>query len=366
MKPHGVRHIASLDGIRASAAFLVFLSHAFDESKIPGSLGVTTFFFMSGYLITTLLRKEYEVNGHINLKHFYIRRACRILPPLYFVLTLILAITLASQTRGTLDGGAIAAQFAHITNYYIVFAHSDEALLPSTAVLWSLAVEEHFYFIFPPLILLLFSRFDLRRIACILVFLCVLAAAWRLVLDVGMNAFETHLYYATDTRFDSLLFGCIMALWCNPVMDFRMPDGDAPTPTTAEKTLLAAAIVLMALSLLYRNPTFHHVFRFSVQGLALFPMFWLAVRYPGWAPFRWLNWEPVRRFGVISYSFYLAHPFWLSVVTPHTAGLIRALLAFALTLAFSILLYWTVERPFLQLGKTLQSGMWPLRLKEPT
>ena len=88
MKTSAEFHIPSLDGIRGIAALIVFMSHAALPEIFPGAFGVTVFFFLSGYLITTLLRREYASTGKIALKPFYLRRVYRILPPLYIVLTI--------------------------------------------------------------------------------------------------------------------------------------------------------------------------------------------------------------------------------------------------------------------------------------
>src|SRR5689334_10066848 len=79
-------YIPSLDGIRAAAVGLVFLAHAGLNERVPGNFGVTVFFFLSGFLITTLLRMEFDKTGRISLKAFYPRRTLRILPPMYLVL----------------------------------------------------------------------------------------------------------------------------------------------------------------------------------------------------------------------------------------------------------------------------------------
>ncbi len=91
MKPVGKDSatIPSLDGIRALAATIVFASHAGNQDVIPGLFGVTVFFFLSGYLITTLLRTEFEKHGRISLRNFYLRRAFRIFPPMYIVLVFL-------------------------------------------------------------------------------------------------------------------------------------------------------------------------------------------------------------------------------------------------------------------------------------
>src|ERR1700733_3673943 len=74
-------HIPSLDGLRTLSFLIVFTAHAGLDRIVPGGFGVTVFFFLSGYLITTLMRVEAETSGHVSLKHFYLRRALRILPP---------------------------------------------------------------------------------------------------------------------------------------------------------------------------------------------------------------------------------------------------------------------------------------------
>src|SRR5262245_58890495 len=155
MASHKEFHIASLDGIRGLAALTVFVSHAMYRDIVPGGFGVTVFFFLSGYLITTLLRTEHEQSGQIRLSRFYLRRVYRIIPPMYIVLTLtvLLALTNIVPDRMRLD--AVISQYAHLTNYYyIFFGHQDFA--PATSVMWSLAVEEHFYLLFPLMIALLF------------------------------------------------------------------------------------------------------------------------------------------------------------------------------------------------------------------
>jgi peptidoglycan/LPS O-acetylase OafA/YrhL len=361
-----IRHIPSLDGIRTVAASTVFLSHAFNAPFIPSSLGVTVFFFLSGYLITTLLRKEYAASGTIDLKYFYIRRACRIFPPMYFVLLFILLITLLTHSAGAIHSGALAAQLTHLTNYYIVLSGSDQQLLPHTSVLWSLAVEEHFYLAFPVFFLALSRRLSFHAIASVLFAVCMAVLLWRIALVYAVGVSDPYMFFATDVRFDSVLYGCIMGVWCNPVLDVDTTDSRPATLAGANKALLVAALLLLVATMLYRDPGFHKTLRYSLQGIALFPLFWLAVRYPDWPLFRCLNWAPVRWFGGISYSFYLAHPFWLGIVHQVASGVAAAILAFALTTLFSALLYRHLERPFIMLGRWLRNHRWPLAMKEPT
>src|SRR6185369_6348245 len=165
-------HLPSLDGIRAASFLLVFAAHAGLERVVPGGFGVTVFFFLSGYLITTLLRMERDARGTVSLRQFYLRRALRILPPFYLVLGLAALAARASVIPGGGEARAIAAQALHVANYWIVLhGYSGEPF--GTGVYWSLAVEEHFYIVFPCLFLVLSALVrDRRRQAAALWALC--------------------------------------------------------------------------------------------------------------------------------------------------------------------------------------------------
>src|SRR5277367_989908 len=113
-------HIPSLDGLRALSFLLVFGSHAGLGKVIPGGFGVTVFFFLSGYLITTLMRKEIEQSHTVNLKHFYLRRAFRILPPFYLILLSSIALTeLGILGHDRLQVMPTASQLLHFSNFWI-------------------------------------------------------------------------------------------------------------------------------------------------------------------------------------------------------------------------------------------------------
>ena len=105
---NSTRHIPSLDGLRAISFLLVFAAHSGLEHYVPGGFGVTIFFFLSGFLITTLLRAEYEKNAVISIRHFWLRRTLRILPPFYLVLAGAVLISVAVDPPGTLSPPAVA------------------------------------------------------------------------------------------------------------------------------------------------------------------------------------------------------------------------------------------------------------------
>lgn len=176
-------HIPSLDGIRAFSFLIVFLAHAGLGKYIPGHLGLSLFFFLSGYLITTLLRIEFERTGSVSLKQFYLRRALRILPPFYLVLFLMMFLTYIGVNGSSVSVEAAVMQIFHLTNYQVVRDGWWQGMAAGTWVYWSLAVEEHFYLFFPLLYLwLLRHGGDAQRKASILILFCVLVLAWRCVL----------------------------------------------------------------------------------------------------------------------------------------------------------------------------------------
>ena len=143
--------IPSLDGLRAVSILIVFLAHTGMRGIVPGFFGVTVFFFLSGYLITTLLRIEFEGTGDIGLRSFYVRRAFRIWPLFYLVLIVATLLTAlgAYGPPPPLDAGLIFMQFAHLANYAITEHGWYIGRAQGTWVYWSLAVEEHFYLALP-------------------------------------------------------------------------------------------------------------------------------------------------------------------------------------------------------------------------
>jgi peptidoglycan/LPS O-acetylase OafA/YrhL len=337
----GEFHIPSLDGIRAIAAFIVFLSHCGLEDVIPGGFGVTIFFFLSGFLITTLLRQEYEKTDAISLKKFYLRRFYRIIPPLYIVLLVLLLPYSTRDSTHHATNLALVAQFAQLTNYYQIFWGGD-TMIPGTGQMWSLAVEEHFYLLFPLVLSLLLQRRDYRHIGFIFAGACVAVLAWRCLLLFGFGVGHDYIYFATDTRIDSLLYGCIMGVWLNPVLGRQF----VGVSNARWMAVLALATAVLGVTFLYRSENFRETFRYSLQGVALFPIFFCAVRKNEWPLFRWLETRPIRFLGLISYTFYLIHLKALVIVHRYTDApmAVRAVLGFMLAVAFSSAMYFLVER----------------------
>jgi peptidoglycan/LPS O-acetylase OafA/YrhL len=350
-------YIPSLDGIRALAFSIVFLSHAGLGWVIPGGFGVTIFFFLSGYLITTLLRKEFDQTGTINLGQFYIRRVLRIFPPFYITLTILVIATLAGYLPGKLAPGAVAAAAAFLTNYYPMFVASPDGGPAGSDVFWSLAVEEHFYLLFPFLAIPLMAKVAARARAPILGVACLAFLAWRCLLVFYFHEGEERTYGLSDTRMDSILFGCILALGGNPAID---PPFELQPMT--KLALYGASFGLLGFCVIDRDPAFRETFRYTFQGIALLPLFYFAVAEPDRPWFRWLNWRWVRFCGLLSYSLYLIHFASLKMVPhllPDLSQPLQGALALAISACYSLCLYYAVERPLARYRKRLHSDPRP-------
>ena len=339
-------YIPSLDGIRAVAVLIVFLSHV-GLKFVPGGFGVTVFFFLSGYLITTILRREYDRSNKIDFKKFYMRRALRIWPPFYLVLFLAVAVSFAAGVYTQFVGGHLEAfltQFFHISNYHNI-QYGNRYMAFGTEVYWSLAVEEHFYLLFPLLFVGLRGlKLSASRQAMIFLGICLLVLLWRCLLVFGMGAVYERIFFATDTRLDSILFGCVLAVVGNPAVeqDWQVSD------RILKYILLPLGLVLLLLSLVIRADEFRDTFRYTIQGIALFPIFIAAIRFSDWGPFRILNWNWVRFVGVLSYSLYLVHFVVIKALQATAPGLGMvgiAIVSLILSVVISYAIYRLAEVP---------------------
>jgi|HubBroStandDraft_6_1064221.scaffolds.fasta_scaffold00868_7 peptidoglycan/LPS O-acetylase OafA/YrhL len=348
-------HIPSLDGVRAASFLIVFASHAGGlDTLIPGAFGVTVFFFLSGYLITTLMRVEAGTTGRVSFTDFYLRRALRILPPFYLVLAAATLLAKAGVLGGDLQARAVSSQFLHVYNYWMA-AHGGSGVATGTGVYWSLAVEEHFYLIFPAaFVALSLLRFTGRQKAFALWAMCALVLAWRCVLVFLLHASVDRVQLCSDTRLDSIAFGCALAMWNNPVLDGG-GDRSGAGSELRMRIAFSVGVGLLLVTFVVREAAFRETFRYTLQGIALTPLFIAAVRHPSWAVFRPLNWRPVRFIGNLSYSLYLVHHVALKAVAAHSrlGTVTGALVALVASLGVAWVMHVVVERPCARLRKRL-------------
>jgi peptidoglycan/LPS O-acetylase OafA/YrhL len=341
--------------LRAISILIVLVSHAGYGTVVPGGLGVTIFFFLSGYLITTLLLDETERTGRINIGKFYLRRAFRLFPPL--LVTLVIAYSLVAL--GLLDGGiswaGILAQLLYFANYYSLFFDPGNTTAAGTGILWSLAVEEHFYMIYPAVLVgLLALGLSKQRIVVVLAMACLAVLAWRMFL-AGLPNFQTErTYYSSDTRLDSIVFGCLLALAANPRS--AKPGTINPFLQPKSAMLLATAAIVMAITIVWRGAYFRETFRYSLQGLALMPVFYFAIRCAKYFPFTLLNQPWIAKIGVYSYAMYLIHHIVIGVIERNAPWLattkpLLVLVTFVIATLYAAILDIYVDGYFRRLRK---------------
>ncbi|MBS1721062.1 MAG: acyltransferase [Armatimonadetes bacterium] len=345
-------HIPSLDGIRGISVMIVFFAHAGLEKIIPGGFGVTIFFFLSGYLITTLLRLEFAKNGKISLPNFYMRRALRIFPPLYLTVIVSVILGLAGLLHDRWNWEGVFGNFAFLTNY---MGNWDWVGSPGTGPMWSLAVEEHFYLIFPAVFAFGLAKMLPKNRGIALLAFCALTLGWRLVQAYYLGyanvpqGFDPRMYVATDSRLDNIVFGCILALWGNPMID---EDAKArPMPWVWIGVGFAG---LIAMLVLFRGDNaFRHSWRYTIQGLCLIPVFSGAIGRHKEIPFRWLNAKWLRWVGLMSYTIYLVHLIGFDLVEEHITKsfMPKLLITMPLVLLYAWLMYRLVEKPMASLRK---------------
>ena len=245
-----VPHLPGLDGLRALAVVAVMIYHANNSWLHGGFLGVEVFFVISGYLITLLLVAEHERSGRVSLKQFWLRRFRRLLPAL-FVMLALLTIYLAlfkpearGRTRGDVVGGV-----GYISNWYQIFVGAgytaNEAFVPLRH-LWSLAVEEQFYLVWP-LVMVAILRRGRARLPRVGLWLFGVAVAITLVVavlyvpgDINSScsaddsrgywrfgerciSINDTLYLSTITRAGGLMLGAAFAMVWRPVAIMRGP-----------------------------------------------------------------------------------------------------------------------------------------------
>lgn len=302
--------IPSLDGVRAIAVSLVFFAHSGLENVIPGGLGVTIFFVLSGYLITTLMRGEFRQTGSISYPAFYLRRLLRLMPPLLIVTAAAGVLSSISVIDGSFSREGLLSALFYFGNYYVI-THDFQGLPAGLGVIWSLAVEEHYYLVYPPLALLLLRVGNSKFAVAILSILCAVILAWRCWL-ASQGTSPAYIAMATDTRVDAILIGCVMGLSCNP-----WPRLDQVANRRWHWIVATGCLFLLFTSLLYRSDFFRMTFRYTLQSLAIAPLIYLAIAKSGHAAFRWLNSKPMVYLGSISYTVYLTHQLVLYFVLHH-------------------------------------------------
>ena len=241
-------YITGLDGIRAIAVMAVLFYHANFPWALGGFLGVETFFVLSGFLITSLLLVEWQSTSQIDLKQFWLRRARRLLPAVWLLLlTLpVLAVFFAPDALPRLKED-IPAALIYSTNWVYIVREVPyfEAFgrPPLLQQLWSLAVEEQFYLLWPLILLFLLriSKNNRYQLLTAILIMIAVSTAWMAAL-YSPDLDPLRVYYGTDTRAAGFLVGALLALLWSPWQVLR--EAGSPIPGALGLAGLLALVIL--------------------------------------------------------------------------------------------------------------------------
>ncbi len=337
--------IPSLDGLRALAFLLVFVSHMGLMGGRTGGFGVNVFFSISGYLITNLLIREWDRTGTISLRNFYLRRTARIFPGMYAVSVMCILLVSFHLISGVLKWGAVLFELLYLQNYSSMWGiyHGDlDYGIPWTSSFWSLCVEEHFYLLFPFLFLFLLRRLSFKQVAGTLAGVCFVLLAWRLVAVRLIPFGEEWCYRTTDSRMDSIIWGCILAC-VEQVPKWRA----FLTRANLEQLLAPLGLALLIGTFIFHDSG-HMTTRFTLQAIGLLPLVFYVTHYAETPVARFLNLRLLVHLGTLSYGLYLIHYPIIQLIRAHvrTSEPILWVLCAVATYLAALVMHWTLERPF--------------------
>jgi peptidoglycan/LPS O-acetylase OafA/YrhL len=338
------REIPALNGLRAVAVLCVVLYHA--GLPAPGGFGVLVFFVLSGFLITWLLLNEFQKTGDLSFRKFYARRSLRIFPAFYAYSGLLLCFLLLTHKHIVVPQAL--ASLLYLNDYYQAILGDPNTGFSHT---WSLAVEEQFYLIWAPaLLVLLRSRKVLPTLLTAIVVLCI----YRLVLAFsGVN--QGYIYEAFDTRADHLLTGCLLAYllferkWARL---FQM----ACRPWFV--CIIIVILTAMNAGEFRFGPFYRDTVAFTFEPLLVAILIPGLISSSGTFGGRILEWSPISGMGRISYSMYLYQQVVISPVEKilhRQPLLLQAAASLGATVVAALFSYYVIEKPFLRLKSRFQS-----------
>jgi peptidoglycan/LPS O-acetylase OafA/YrhL len=325
--------IAQFDGLRAFAFLAVFVHHAFGAPLLW--MGVDLFFVLSGFLITrNLLRLRRAATRGSALGAFYFRRLLRIIPPYYIALALIFTLTSGGRDHA-------AWYFGFASNIHDAAYGPDNGAL---STMWSIAIEEQFYVVWPWFVLLL----PRRRLATMFWFVIGLAAVFR----YAFSACDFNVVYRlTICRMDLLASGALLAL-----IESRSPNWFSENRSRFVAVMGATAIAFALASFALPHFTRHGPgFGFAVFGYGASTVFFSALlaysrNLRDGIALRILIHPVIQYVGKISYMCYLTHRLAIELARgiPRLGTVGIALVALAATIAVSTLSWYCVEQPLLR------------------
>lgn len=351
-----MRYMPGLDGLRAIAVLGIIIYHLNKQWLTGGFLGVDTFFVISGYLITSLLLKEYDDTGIIKLKSFWIRRLKRLLSAVIVLLMVVGTATLLLKSDNIIrvKHDIIAAIF-YVSNWWYIAKdvnYFEQFSFMPLKHLWSLAIEEQFYIFFPVILVTLLLTIK-KRYKIGFIFWGVSIISLGLMMFIySINGDHSRVYFGTDTRLQTLLLGVILAFLWPP---FKLKNDPPKVVKYVIDSIGSLSFIVLILLFFIINDETNWIYDGGFYLISILTLFIIAsVVHPStWIAKIFSN--PVLVFiGKRSYSLYLWHFAVISFVhSYYVDGQIPVYVYFidiSLTIIFAELSYRFIETPFRKEG----------------
>lgn len=351
-----MRYMPGLDGLRAIAVLGIIIYHLNKQWLTGGFLGVDTFFVISGYLITSLLLKEYDDTGIVKLKSFWIRRLKRLLPAVIVLLMVVGTATLLLKSDNIIrvKHDIIAAIF-YVSNWWYIAKdvnYFEQFSFMPLKHLWSLAIEEQFYIFFPVILVTLLLTIK-KRYKIGFIFWGVSIISLGLMMFIySINGDHSRVYFGTDTRLQTLLLGVILAFLWPP---FKLKNDPPKVVKYVIDSIGSLSFIVLILLFFIINDETNWIYDGGFYLISILTLFIIAsVVHPStWIAKIFSN--PVLVFiGKRSYSLYLWHFAVISFVhSYYVDGQIPVYVYFidiSLTIIFAELSYRFIETPFRKEG----------------
>ncbi len=330
-----------LDGIRGIAVSSVLGYHLFGFPRNGGLFGVSHFFVLSGFLITTLLLEELESTGTISLKRFFMRRALRLLPLAYTATVLISAVSILSGADSTYYLRSAIVSILYIGNYFgLIFRQSGD-LAPALSHFWTLAVEEQFYLLWPVLLLIVihYSKIQTRTIFVV----TILGIGIGIGIRAALLLLGKDVWAFTISHLDALLLGALLSQ-----IRFKYP-----RMVTNLSKYCRTGVLLVLLAINCASSRFDAEAQLGLRYtmVAVLGVIMLLVA-DGNQVSPTLTFAPLVRIGKISYGLYILHwPIFLVIeeIMPSTGWLLRSSMALIFTIICSEVSFRWFESRFLGL-----------------
>lgn len=358
---NGPSRIPSLDGLRAISISMVLASHV--AANIPvlekhplvsytifnGNRGVSVFFVISGFLITSLLLKEEQATGRISIRDFYVRRVFRILPPFWVFLAMVAVLWRLGTIQTSWSNLGIA--FTFLRDYISGDWWTGHS--------WSLSVEEQFYLLWPAVLVFTGRRRSLWIASVLIVTVPLIRILSHILITGKLGPIENFMFHM---RVDSLMFGCALAMVYRNQRFARFAERILKWPG------VLVALVFFFLVSGYLNQRFQGYYMlplgYTLESIAITYLLLYFVTNPGSIGGKFLNTKPLVHIELISYSLYLWQQLFLATARDAPSHWSASLLGgFPFNLAAAFLaaeLSWqVVEKPALNLRRRFERAMPP-------